>query len=130
MTIAHTAIKVTADKYEATLAFYEAALAPLGYCKVLTYLDGKVSGFGPKEDPHAADWWVSVAPEESSPVPTHHAFVAPDESFVDAFYKAAVGAGAEDNGAPGVRPNYDGVYYAAYVLDPAGNNIEAAIRRK
>ena len=44
---------------------------------------------------------------------------------MDAFYKAAMDAGAKDNGPPGLRPQYHANYYAAFVLDPAGNNIEA-----
>lgn len=47
-----------------------------------------------------------------------------DRAAVDAFYKAAVEAGAKDNGAPGPRPQYGAHYYAAFVIDPAGNNIE------
>lgn len=48
-----------------------------------------------------------------------------DHATVDAFYKAAVDAGAKDNGAPGPRPHFGPNYYAAFVIDPAGNNIEA-----
>src|SRR5262249_54658250 len=56
---------------------------------------------------------------------THVAFSAPDRASVDAFYEAAVAAGGKDNGAPGLRPHYHETYYAAYVHDPDGNNIEA-----
>lgn len=55
----------------------------------------------------------------------HIAFPAPDDATVDAFHAAAVGAGYRDNGAPGERPRYHPGYYAAYVLDPAGTNVEA-----
>jgi catechol 2,3-dioxygenase-like lactoylglutathione lyase family enzyme len=54
----------------------------------------------------------------------HLAFQAQDQAMVDAFYKAALGSGGKDNGAPGERPYHPG-YYAAFVLDPDGNNIEA-----
>jgi catechol 2,3-dioxygenase-like lactoylglutathione lyase family enzyme len=54
----------------------------------------------------------------------HLAFQAADRAMVDAFHKAALQAGGEDNGAPGERPYHPG-YYAAFVLDPDGNNIEA-----
>ncbi len=54
----------------------------------------------------------------------HLAFQAPDRETVDAFYRAALAAGGRDNGAPGERPYHPG-YYAAFVLDPDGNNIEA-----
>jgi catechol 2,3-dioxygenase-like lactoylglutathione lyase family enzyme len=55
----------------------------------------------------------------------HVAFTAPDRATVDAFYKAALAAGATDNGPPGVREIYHPNYYGAFVLDPDGNNIEA-----
>jgi catechol 2,3-dioxygenase-like lactoylglutathione lyase family enzyme len=54
----------------------------------------------------------------------HLAFQAPDQATVDRFYKAALAAGGRDNGKPGQRPYHPG-YYAAFVLDPDGNNIEA-----
>ncbi len=56
--------------------------------------------------------------------PTHFAFQAKDRATVDAFYKAALAAGGKDNGAPGLRDYHPG-YYAAFVLDPDGNNVEA-----
>ena len=55
----------------------------------------------------------------------HVAFAASGSAVVDAFYKAALAAGGRDNGAPGLRPHYHPGYYAAFVLDPDGNNIEA-----
>lgn len=54
----------------------------------------------------------------------HLAFTAKDRQQVDAFYRAALEAGAKDNGAPGLRPNYTGKYYAAFVIGPDGHNIE------
>ncbi|MNU11792.1 Glyoxalase-like domain protein [compost metagenome] len=55
----------------------------------------------------------------------HIAFTAPNRAAVDAFYAAAMAAGAKDNGGPGLRPHYHPNYYAAFVLDPDGHNIEA-----
>ena len=55
----------------------------------------------------------------------HIAFVAPDESSVRRWHDAALANGGTDNGAPGVRPEYSGRYYAAFVLDLDGNNVEA-----
>ena len=55
----------------------------------------------------------------------HLAFVASDRAKVNAFYEAALGAGGRDNGRPGVRESYGPNYYAAFVLDPDGNNVEA-----
>ena len=57
--------------------------------------------------------------------PIHVAFRAETRAQVDAFYKAAMAAGGRDNGAPGLRPHYHANYYAAFVLDPDGHNIEA-----
>ena len=54
----------------------------------------------------------------------HLAFPAGDDATVDAFHRAAVAAGYRDNGAPGERPEYHTGYYAAFVLDPDGNNVE------
>jgi catechol 2,3-dioxygenase-like lactoylglutathione lyase family enzyme len=55
----------------------------------------------------------------------HIAFRAPDASGVERWHAAAVRSGGTDNGAPGIRPEYSGHYYAAFVLDPDGNNVEA-----
>ncbi|KAK4118678.1 hypothetical protein N657DRAFT_583216 [Parathielavia appendiculata] len=134
MPIAHTGIKVSAARHQAVVAWYEAALAPLGYTKAMAFLDNQVVGFGPS--PGEVDWWVTssaAAPpgvpppadaDVASVLPTHTAFVAKDRASVDAFHKAGVAAGGKCNGGPGVRQSGP-TYYAAFVLDPAGNNIEA-----
>jgi catechol 2,3-dioxygenase-like lactoylglutathione lyase family enzyme len=57
--------------------------------------------------------------------PLHLAFAAADRGAVDAFHKAAIAAGGRDNGAPGIRAHYHPNYYAAFVFDPDGHNIEA-----
>ena len=72
MTIAHTGINVHEDKYAAMVKFYETALAPLGYKKVMSFLDGNVLGFGDNE--HSCDWWISSV--KTATTPTHHAFLA------------------------------------------------------
>lgn len=63
------------------------------------------------------------------PAPTHVGFGAPDRAAVDAYHAAAVAAGGADNGAPGIRTEFHESYYAAYVLDPEGNNIEAVCQK-
>lgn len=98
--------------------FYQRALAPLGY-KVLDEYEGG-AGFGGEDK--SALWIAQGEPHEPS---LHLAFSAPDHSRVDAFYKAALEAGGRDNGKPGIRENYSPNYYAAFVFDPDGNNIEA-----
>lgn len=103
----------------AARAFYEAALRPLGYEHVLEH--GAQCGFvSPDRYP---DFWL--AEREPSGGSTHVCFRVASRSVVDAFHAAALAAGGEDNGPPGLRPQYDERYYAAFVLDPDGNNVEA-----
>jgi len=105
----------------ASRAFYSAALAPFGYRLVY---DGETSlGFG-LGDGGDEDEPFAVERHETNGVPSHLAFTATSIEQVDAFHAAALSAGGRDNGAPGERP-YGGYYYAAFVLDPDGHNIEA-----
>jgi len=98
--------------------FYLAALAPLGI-EVLMEFEGRIGGFGRDGKPF---FWL----REGEPAAgIHVAFAAPDTDTVDAFYAAAIGAGGEDNGAPGLRTHYHANYYAAFVIGPDGHNIEA-----
>ena len=110
-------------------AFYEAALAPIGYA-VLAEIPAAVTGstdvigFG---EPPKPDFWISGA-TAARPVnhpALHVAFRVRHRAQVDAFYHAAIAAGGSDNGAPGPRPHYHPNYYGAFVLDPDGHNIEA-----
>jgi predicted lactoylglutathione lyase len=66
-----------------------------------------------------------VSDYDEKPAHLHIAFEAATRQQVDAFYRAALEAGGKDNGPPGVRPQYNANYYAAFVLDPDGHNIEA-----
>lgn len=106
-------------------AFYEKALAPLGYAVLMEvpkeYTGGLVVlgyGVAPK-----ADFWVAEGTPEQPRV--HTAFRAESHKQVDEFYAAALAAGGKDNGPPGPRPHYHQNYYGAFVLDPDGHNIEA-----
>jgi catechol 2,3-dioxygenase-like lactoylglutathione lyase family enzyme len=103
--------------FERAKGFYRQALAPLGYTVQIEFPEA--AGFGAGEE--MADFWIGSRPERGA---THVAFRASDRSAVDSFYEAAIAAGAEDNGPPGVRPHYHESYYAAFVHDPDGNNIE------
>jgi len=69
------------------------------------------------------EFWIGEG--EPPAAPGHVAFSAADRATVDEFHRAAVEAGGRDNGAPGLRPQYHPGYYAAFVVDPDGNNVEA-----
>ena len=99
--------------------FYLAALAPWGAREVQVE---SAFGYGPDG---SEDVWIAQGVPGP---PLHLALAAPDRATVDAFYAAALAAGGRDNGAPGLRPRYYAAYYAAFVLDPDGNNIEAVCR--
>jgi catechol 2,3-dioxygenase-like lactoylglutathione lyase family enzyme len=106
---------------EASRAFYTRALLPLGFSQIGGAREqGRELEFGLEE---AADFAISTAYPTGAPV--HVAFVADRREQVDAFHAAALAAGGRDNGAPGLRPQYSGGYYGAFVLDPDGHNIEA-----
>jgi len=111
--------------------FYDAIAKPLQLGTKDLNKDAFVFGRGPGEIPYL--WIGTLRPsywaEGSRPGinQMHVAFVAPSKDAVDEFHTAGIAAGGRDNGPPGARPNY-GKYYAAFVLDPDGNNIEAVYR--
>jgi catechol 2,3-dioxygenase-like lactoylglutathione lyase family enzyme len=117
--IDHISIRVS--DYERSKRFYVMALAPLGYTLLMERTWG--AGFGKELIPD-----FSITQGVPSPS-THVAFASPDRATVDAFYAAAIAAGASDNGAPGLCPEYHPSYYGAFVLDPDGYNIEAVCHR-
>lgn len=104
---------------DACIRFYEAALAPLGH--TLASRDDSGAGLGPSGAP--ALWITRVQGAASSSA--HLAFSAKDRQAVDRFHAAGLKAGGRDNGAPGARSDYGPKYYAAFLLDPDGNNVEA-----
>jgi catechol 2,3-dioxygenase-like lactoylglutathione lyase family enzyme len=105
----------------ASVRFYAAALAPLGH--VVCSEDQTVAGIGPAG---AAALWLHRAAEEDRPARgAHIAFRAPDRGAVERFYKAGLAAGGRDNGAPGLRADYSPTYFAAFLIDPDDNNVEA-----
>ena len=113
----HIGLKV--KDLDASVRFYTAALAPLGL--VLAFADESTAGFGPEGAP--ALWLAGDAQLAHSLV--HVAFDASTRSAVDAFHREGLKARGRDNGAPGIRADYAPNYYAAFLLDPDGNNIEA-----
>jgi len=98
--------------------FYERVLKPLGYVCDLTYGES----FGFKDDAGRHDFWVT--PGEVG-TPTHLAFHARSRKDIDGFHAAGLKAGGKDNGEPGPREGY--AAYAAFVIDPDGNNVEAVL---
>ena len=111
--IAHTTLPVS--DYKKSKKFYMKALTPLGYSNNMEY--GEAAGFN---DGKNTDFWIEGM---YTVVPLHLAFEAKNRQEVDAFYKAALAAGAVDNGGPGYRDYWPG-YYAAFVYDRDGHNIE------
>jgi catechol 2,3-dioxygenase-like lactoylglutathione lyase family enzyme len=126
--IDHTGIAVS--DIARSRAFYEKALAPLGYVPIVelpALVGGEVFavGFGVPPKP---DFWVGGGQPQASNV--HIAFRADSRAEVDAFHEAAMAAGGRCNGAPGLRPHYHSNYYGAFVLDPDGYNVEAVCHHK
>src|SRR5262245_13529520 len=112
-------IGLDVNDYDASKAFYEQALEPLGIRCIMEPV-AKVGGFG-AEFPF---FWIGQR-DRGPDSGTHVAFRTESRETVDAFHAAALAAGGRDNGAPGLREIYHPNYYGAFVLDPDGNNIEA-----
>lgn len=114
--------------------FYDAILKTLGYACLHTTTDPDGSlggaGYGTGDYPF---FWVCTPAAGPKPVApcngSHFAFAAKDERAVDAFFHAAIRNGGGDCGGPGLRPEYGGHYYAAFVTDPFGHKIEAVYRK-
>ena len=113
--IAHTSLAVV--DYQTSKTFYKKALSPLGYTNNMEH--GEAAGFN---DGKNTDFWIGQSDTVS---PTHLAFEAKSKQEVEEFYRAALNAGGKDNGGPGYRADYWPGYYAAFVYDPDGHNIEA-----
>lgn len=122
-------IGVGVRDYDSSKAFYLKALAPLGISIVMEVskaesgLAHDFTGFGTAGKPF---FWISEGQVDR---PVHLAFTADTRAQVDAFYSAALEAGAKDNGAPGIRAHYHPNYYGAFVIDPNGINLEAVCHK-
>jgi catechol 2,3-dioxygenase-like lactoylglutathione lyase family enzyme len=105
--------------YEASKAFYLRAFEPIGMTTVQE---------GPLGIEMSADGKTSLClrlqPTQEKPTHLHLALVAENRQQVDAFYAAALAAGGKGNGEPGLRTRYHANYYAAFVIDPDGHNVE------
>jgi catechol 2,3-dioxygenase-like lactoylglutathione lyase family enzyme len=117
--IDHISLRVS--DFQRSRAFYEAALAPLGYTIVFSNDQEQYAGFA---GPDRERIWIGHR-EGASHGYAHIAVLAKDRATVRKFYEAAMKAGGRDNGGAGPRPNYSPTYYGAFVLDPDGHNIEA-----
>lgn len=111
-------IGIDVSDYQRAKQFYSAALAPLGYTVAMEF--GDSAGLGVSDKP---DFWISQGNAIKPSI--HVAFQCAKREQVDKFYAAAIKAGGRDNGPPGIRQDYSPTYYAAFVYDPDGNNIEA-----
>lgn len=120
---------ISVRDYAAAKGFYLEALAPLGIGMVMSVSkeeSGRPSdfaGFGCDNKPF---FWIGEGP---APQGMHLCFTAKSRAEVDAFYKAAIAAGARDNGAPGIRAHYHPNYYGAFVIDINGVNLEAVCHK-
>jgi len=109
----------------ATTAFYDAVLAPLGGSRVMDF--DVIIGYGIPPKP---DFWIGPNQTGEGFREAHIAFNAPDRAAVDAFFAAAVAAGAEVLHEPRLWPEYHRNYYGVFVRDPDGNNVEAVCHER
>jgi catechol 2,3-dioxygenase-like lactoylglutathione lyase family enzyme len=111
--IDHVTLRVS--DFHASKAFYETVLAPLGYAP--PWAD---------EEQRAADWGDLSISQDEKPLSenVHIAFAARNRAEVEEFHRVGLAAGYRDNGPPGERTYHEG-YYASFLLDPDGNNVEA-----
>ncbi|KAH9900532.1 Glyoxalase/Bleomycin resistance protein/Dihydroxybiphenyl dioxygenase [Xylariomycetidae sp. FL2044] len=133
MPLSHISLATGAASWAAMRAFYLTSLAPLGY---VIYYEKADSMLGLKPKNGFPDFWLHAGNGEQEkldrnvdlgkrPGRAHVAFDADSPEVVDQWYAAAIKAGGLSNGGPGLRREYSEPYYAAFVLDPLGNNIEA-----
>jgi catechol 2,3-dioxygenase-like lactoylglutathione lyase family enzyme len=115
-------IGIGASDLARSKAFFLKALQPLGIGVVMEFPEAV--GLGTERKPF---FWLAAAAQ--TPAPLHLAFGADSRREVDEFYRAAIDAGATDNGPPGLRTHYHPNYYAAFVFGPDGHNIEAVCHK-
>ena len=119
-------ITLPVSNLERSIRFYTAALAPLGY-GLTSSAESRIqkgAGFGVKDVEGLRDFWLKEDIESVRGSKYCIAFKAENKDIVEQFHHAAISAGGKDNGAPGYRPQYHKDYYAAFVYDPDGYNIE------
>ncbi|MCK6443925.1 VOC family protein [Elstera cyanobacteriorum] len=126
-------VSIGVSDYAAARRFYDTVLAALGLKALMAFPDQKVAGYGAPGAP-APFFWIGDAHQpdtqgQGRPLGSgpglHLCFRAPSRAAVDSFYDTALRMGADDNGAPGLRPHYHANYYGAFVVDPDGWRLEA-----
>jgi len=122
-------VSITVDDLAAAVDFYDAALGALGHDRV--YRTGSAAGYGQRNSAGDDSYsYLSIIAQESiTPDDRHWAFRTRTRGEVDRFYAAALQAGGRDDGGVALRPEYHPGYYSAFVLDPAGNRVEAVCHR-
>ncbi|ORY11788.1 Glyoxalase/Bleomycin resistance protein/Dihydroxybiphenyl dioxygenase [Clohesyomyces aquaticus] len=127
MTINHVFIYVTGQRTAIMRSFYRTVLEPLGYTEMIRVNEGRTVGYG-SDYPYL---WLQEVPMGHKPYPVHIAIDAPDNNAVDEFHSLALQEGGTDHGTPGIRKEMSRQpYYAAFILDPEGNNLEAVCVKK
>jgi catechol 2,3-dioxygenase-like lactoylglutathione lyase family enzyme len=125
-------VSITVSDLSAGESFYDAVLGALGIVKVdADHVDAWI-GYGQRCDaanPHRTYLSIRLGPHPEDAPGRHWCFKAQTRSAVDAFWKAGLIHGGSDNGAPGIRESYHPSYYAAFLIDLAGNRIEAVCHR-
>ncbi|EHK65853.1 VOC family protein [Achromobacter arsenitoxydans] len=123
-------VSITVSRLDAARPFYDAVMRALGADKVYDRPDAL--GYGercrPGSDAHtylSVFATIGAPPDAASGARRHWCFKAPSRAAVDAFHAAGLAHGGRDEGAPGLRPDYHPQYYAAFLLDPEGNRVEA-----
>jgi catechol 2,3-dioxygenase-like lactoylglutathione lyase family enzyme len=117
-------VSIQCADFARSSAFYDAVLAPLGGKRIMEF--GPAIGYGTDDKP---DFWIGQQATGEGFRESHLAFAAADPETVDAFFRAAVDAGAEVLHEPRKWPEYHPGYYGAFVRDPDGNNVEAVCHR-
>lgn len=123
-------VSITVNDLDRAAPFYDAVMAALGVPCVRR--DADMLGYGirnrPEDDGHT---YLTVRRSSGTVLADnrHWAFRAPDRAAVDAFHAAGLANGGASNGPPGLRAEYHASYYAAFLIDPEGNRIEAVVHR-
>lgn len=117
-------VSINVSDFDKSKTFYSEALKPLGYELLMDFKEYNVAGFGAHGK---ADLWIHGGKFLQ---PSHVAIAAESKAAIDNFYNAALAAGGKDNGKPEYQQEYSPDYYAAFVFDLDGNNIEAVIHQK